>query len=239
MLSPSRQAGWFPLPALLSLSHRSSAKGSTSLAELVAGGCRLPDFAVGCRNGTIYVLWHFGRSARISGRQIQAPQRSVMNDCYFQNKKETACKVYFAQSLIHSPFFNEDIDLNAEGFRHLSRAAHGERTRKEQIRRFILHPLGLQILKTATTLQAYRERAAPVGVSGQRGRRMVQWWGFVALFERQDISVHVVVRKVGGGRLHFWSVMLDTKRYRLVTPKHSARNNAGRSPCSDTPTIQG
>jgi hypothetical protein len=162
-----------------------------------------------------------------------------MNDRYYQEKKEAARKLYFAHRLIRCPFFDSDIDLSGEGFRHLCRAAHGERTKKEQVRRFILLPLGLHILKTATTLQIYREREAAVGVSDQGGRRMVQWWGFVAIFERQNIRVHVVVRKVGGGKLHFWSVMLDTKRYRPVTPKHRVRKNAVRSPWADTPTVQG
>lgn len=41
--------------------------------------------------------------------------------------------------------------------------------------------------------------------------KMVEWWGFVAIFVKQDIKVRVLVRKVGDGTLHFWSVMPYSK----------------------------
>ena len=147
-----------------------------------------------------------------------------MDDRYYQSKKEAAHQIYSAQSLIHSPFFNQDIVLSSEGFQHLSLSAHGGRTKEEQIRRFILLPLGLHILKTATTLQAYRKRLAALGTPGSRrgpkGRKTIRWWAFVALFVKQDIKVRVVVRKVGGGKLHFWSVMLYKKPTRRKAPQY-------------------
>src|ERR1700690_1734135 len=102
-----------------------------------------------------------------------------MEDGYHQSKKEAAYKAYCAEPLIHSPFFNEDIVLGAEGFGHLSRSTLGERTREEQIQRFLLLPLGLHVLRTATTVQTYRKRPAPAGSRGPKST--VQWWGFVAL----------------------------------------------------------
>jgi hypothetical protein len=150
-----------------------------------------------------------------------------MHGRYYQSKKEAAHRSYSAQPLIHSPFFNEDIVLSPEGFQHLSLSAHGGRTKEEQIRRFILLPLGLHVLKTSTTLQAYRKRLAAVGTPGSsrglKGTKIVQWWAFVALFLKQDIKVRVVVRKVGGGELHFWSVMLSKKPNKRIAPKYSAR----------------
>jgi hypothetical protein len=150
-----------------------------------------------------------------------------MDDRYYQSKKEAAHRIYSAQPLIHSPFFNEDIVLSPEGFQHLSLSAHGGRTKEEQIRRFILLPLGLHVLKTTTTLQAYWKRLAAVGTPGSsrglKGTKMVQWWAFVALFLKQDIKVRVVVRKIGGGELHFWSVMLSKKPNKRTAPKYSAR----------------
>lgn len=148
-----------------------------------------------------------------------------MDDSYYQSKKDAAYRTYRAEPLIHSPFFNEDIVLGPEGFRHLWLSARGERMREEQVQRFLLLPLGIQVLKTATTLQAYRQRPAavtPGAGCGARGNRKVQWWGFVALFVKQRIKVRVVVRKVGDDKLHFWSVMLYTKRTRQVVPKQAA-----------------
>jgi len=37
--------------------------------------------------------------------------------------------------------------------------------------------------------------------------KMIEWWGFVAIFIKQEIKVRVVLRKVGEGNIHFWSVM--------------------------------
>ena len=37
--------------------------------------------------------------------------------------------------------------------------------------------------------------------------KMVEWWGFVAIFIKQDIKVRVVLRRIGDGNVHFWSVM--------------------------------
>lgn len=144
-----------------------------------------------------------------------------MDDRYYQNKRETARRIYTAHPLIHSPFFNKDIALGVEGFRHLSISAHGGRTKREQIRRFILLPLAIHILKTATTLQAYRKRMMPVDAPGiVRGRprkKLVRWWAFIALFVKQDIKVRVIVRKVGCGKPHFGSVMLYKKPHRRPT----------------------
>jgi hypothetical protein len=45
----------------------------------------------------------------------------------------------------------------------------------------------------------------------------------VALFLKRDIKVRVVVRKVGGGELHFWSVMLSKKPHKRIAPKYPAK----------------
>jgi hypothetical protein len=140
-----------------------------------------------------------------------------MDDPYYESKKEAARRIYVAHPVIRSPFFNDDIILRAEGFRHLLLSAHGERTKAEQIQRFILLPLAIHILKTASTRRTYRKQLNVVHISGGgclKERRVVQWWSFVAFFVKQDIKVRVVVRKVGDERLEFWGVMLDTKRSR-------------------------
>jgi len=116
-----------------------------------------------------------------------------------------------AQPVIYSPFFKNNIVLNTDGFHHLRYAARHERDKEEQVLRFTLLPLGLHVLKTATTLQEYRQRLRPSSKPGKRDKmtpmKVVEWWGFVATFVKQDIKVRVIVRKAGDGDLHFWSVM--------------------------------
>jgi len=137
-----------------------------------------------------------------------------MDDKYYQAKKAAAHRIYTAQPSIHSPYFNDEIRLGPEGFRHLCVGAHGERTEEERIRRFLLLPLALKILATATTVQEYRyvDGAAQLSKSSwiEPGSELVQCWGFTALFVQQ--AVKVVVRKVGKGDFEFWSVILATPR---------------------------
>ena len=134
-----------------------------------------------------------------------------MEDAYYETKRETAKAIYDERRVIHSPFFKDDIVLNADGFHHLRYSARHERNKEEQVLKFTLLPLGLHILKTAATLQEYRRLLIPVGSPGKRDgltpMKIIEWWGFVAIFVKQDIKVRVIVRKVGDGNLHFWSVM--------------------------------
>jgi hypothetical protein len=134
-----------------------------------------------------------------------------MDDGYFEQKKEKARQIYDTQRTIHNPFFKQDIILNSDGFHHLRYSARRERNKEEQVLKFTLLPLGLRILKTATTLQEYRKLLSPVGEKSARDgsvkMKIVEWWGFVAIFVEQEIKVRVVVRKVGDGNIHFWSVM--------------------------------
>ena|ERR1017187_4321477 len=134
-----------------------------------------------------------------------------MEEMYYEKKKEAARRIYDAQRLIHSPFFNEDVVLNSDGFHHLRYSARRERNKEEQVLKFTLLPLGLHIIKTATTVQEYRKLLSPVGSPASRDgltpMKLIRWWGFVAIFVEQDIKVRVIVRRVGDGNLHFWSVM--------------------------------
>ena len=144
-----------------------------------------------------------------------------MYDRYYQNRKAAAHLLYTERPFIYSPFFKDSVFLSPEGFEHLSVSATGERSREEQIQRFMLLPLGLYVLETATKLRAYRRRFISVvpGHPVSKKKKMVQWWTFAELFRKERITVRVVVRKVGNGRLHFWSVMLHTNDVGLGTPK--------------------
>ena len=140
---------------------------------------------------------------------------TIMEDAYFEEKKNKAQDIYAAQRTIHNPYFRDDIVLNSDGFHHLRFSARRERNREEQVLKFTLLPLGLHILKTATTLQEYRRLLSPVGKPSHRDgltpMKLVEWWGFVAIFVEQELKVRVIVRKIGDGKLHFWSVMPYTK----------------------------
>jgi hypothetical protein len=156
------------------------------------------------------------REASSCGSANKAPL-SPMYDRYYESKKKAARKIYTARPLIYSPFFHETVLLSSEGFRHLSVSSQGQRSRDEQIRRFILLPLALYILETATTLRGYRKQLVSVGSSKER--KMIQWWRFAESFREEGIKAGVVVRKVGNEKLHFWSTMLYSNDYGPILPK--------------------
>ena len=86
-----------------------------------------------------------------------------MSDRYYENKKKAARTVYRAQPLIYCPFFRKVVLLGSEGFRHLSFSSQGARSREEQIRRFIVLPVGLHILANATKPRGYRTGRVAIG----------------------------------------------------------------------------
>jgi len=137
-----------------------------------------------------------------------------MDTAYFQTKKEKAKEIYGSQRTIYNPYFKSDIVLNSDGFHHLQFSARRERSKEEQVLKFTMLPLGLKIIKQAATLQEYRKLLCPIGERSNRPRlmKMVEWWGFVAIFIEQDIKVRVVLRRVGNGNITFWSVMPYSKR---------------------------
>jgi hypothetical protein len=127
----------------------------------------------------------------------------MINEEYFQQKKEKAAQIYNARQIIYNPFFKQNVVLNSDGFHHLRYAMRRERNKEEQVLKFTLMPLGLHILKTATTLQEYRK--GRYFIEGEI--KTIEWWGFIAIFVKQEIKIRVVTRKVGDGNIHFWSVM--------------------------------
>jgi hypothetical protein len=134
-----------------------------------------------------------------------------MDENYFEQKKEKSRQIYDSQRTIYNPFFKEEIVLNSDGFHHLRYSARHERNKEEQVLKFTLLPLSLRILKMAATLQEYRKLLSPIGEKSPRDgsvkMKMVEWWGFVTIFVEQEIKVRVIVRKVGDGNIHFWSIM--------------------------------
>src|SRR5258708_37962438 len=113
-----------------------------------------------------------------------------MEDAYYQEKRERAKAIYDAHRTIQSPFFEDDIVLNSDGFHHLRYSARRERSKDEQVLKFTPLALGLKIFKSATTLQEYRRLLSPVGDvcrrDGAAKIRCVEWRGVVDHYGEQD-----------------------------------------------------
>jgi hypothetical protein len=85
-----------------------------------------------------------------------------MDSAYHEQKRDKAKQIYDAQKSIRSPYFDDDIVLNSDGFHHLRYSARHERSKEEQVLKFTLLPLGLRIIKTASTVQEYRKLLMPI-----------------------------------------------------------------------------
>jgi hypothetical protein len=104
--------------------------------------------------------------------------------------------------------------LNADGLHHLRYSEWRERSKQEQMLKFHLLPLALEVIRKAGTVQEYRRIWQPVGAAkadGMREGKDVEYWGFVAIIGPRPDKIRVIVRRFGTGKLTLWSVMRGSK----------------------------
>lgn len=127
---------------------------------------------------------------------------------------------------VHCPYFKREVVFNSDGFHHLRYNTHGsERNKEAQMHKFRLIPAVQVVISKSGTVQEYRKQWGAVGrkkkSDGSREMKEMQYWGFVAILgEGADkIRVRAIVRQVGNGSPHFWSVMSDTDLKRKASYK--------------------
>jgi len=140
----------------------------------------------------------------------------------FDELRQKAEDLYKKQDEIRCPYFNQSIVLNSDGFHHLQfHNNRRERNKREQLLKFRLLPLALQVIEKSGTIQEYRKLLIPVGKAskrdGMRKMKEAQYFGLYAIVgEREQVRIRVVLRRVGNGNTTFWSVMPGSK---LKDPK--------------------
>lgn len=119
----------------------------------------------------------------------------------------------------HSPALNELVHFTSEGFEHIVyKRARAERERSSQVMRFKLLPRAVTLIGLSTTFQEYEETAKQFEVKRHKKRlmesKLVRYWGMIAIIENRKIKV--IIRKIGNGKLHFWSIIpaWTTNKYR-------------------------
>jgi hypothetical protein len=128
--------------------------------------------------------------------------------------RDRAKNLFNRNPQIRCPYFETDVVLNADGLHHLRYSDRRERSKQEQMLKFHLLPLALQVIRKAGTVQEYRRIWQPVGpakADGMREGKDVEYWGFVAIIGRRPDKIRVIVRRVGTGKLTLWSVMRGSK----------------------------
>ena len=135
---------------------------------------------------------------------------------YFEERKEKARKLYNAKRTIYNPYLDCEIVLNSDGFHHLQFSARRERNKKEQLLKLRLLPLALETIRRSGTLQEYRHRLESLGRTTSRGEttlKKVEYWAFVSILGPHEapVKLRTVLRRVGDGKITFWSVMPYTR----------------------------
>lgn len=116
---------------------------------------------------------------------------------------------------IKCPILGDYVVFSSEGFNHLVYKNKSERTKNDQMTKFKLLPSGKKIIGLTTTVQEYTESLIEVRRKKMiRGKRrpyienvIAKYWCFSAIID--GLKIKVIVRQVGEGNKHFWSVIPD------------------------------
>ena len=134
-------------------------------------------------------------------------------DLGYEEAKNKALSIY---SVIGSTrceaLGGEEIYFTRAGFSHLVRKGKNPRTHTEQMKRFSLIPLAVQILNNPQAAVEYRkdERSVELESNGEKIKviSVAEFWTFAE--KVGDCTIKVVVRHLSvGGHKHFFSIMGD------------------------------
>ena len=125
---------------------------------------------------------------------------------------ETSRKIYDATPEILCPYFKSNVSLTSDGFNHLLHKPNRQpRNINEQRLKLRLLKPALHVIRNAGTVQEYRTTLEKWGEPGRDGfskTKQVEYRAFHDIIGKESmILIRVIVRRIGDGKLHFWSVM--------------------------------
>lgn len=120
------------------------------------------------------------------------------NEQYPPIEKTEFIKEYKSVELVYCPFFKKNIAFNAKALNHIFfKGSRSERFFEDSQTRMRLFKRAVVLLKTVTTVSGY--------FCDMRHAKNIQYWEFIAVIDNRRIAV--VVRQLGNGEPHFWSVI--------------------------------
>jgi len=127
---------------------------------------------------------------------------------YAEARKRTE-DLYAKTESVHCPYFDERVYFGADGLHHFRYSDRNERPKREQVLKYQLFPLAIQVIKKSGTHQEYRREH----YEERRTRiiKSVEYWAFNAIIGKNSIRIRVVVRRRGDGNLQYYSVLPDMK----------------------------
>jgi hypothetical protein len=82
------------------------------------------------------------------------------------------------------------------------------RSAQETIHKLLLLPFVSEAFESAVEVEMYKKEKIPKNRKCGAEQKGVEYWAFVVrVGAGKRKKVRVIARRVGGGRLHFWSVM--------------------------------
>jgi len=128
---------------------------------------------------------------------------------FFKKQKKNAREIFNNTKSVFCPYFHQNIFFNSNGFHHLRYSSRRERSRKEQVLKFNLLPLAINVIKKSGTIQEYRSDF--IKNRKNQESKNVAYWAFIAICGaktgKNNIKIKVILRKIGNGNIVFWSVM--------------------------------
>lgn len=120
----------------------------------------------------------------------------IIQEKNYREIKRRAKALYSTIKNVWCPALSELITFNSLGFKHLAQKGRKFRPISEQIRRFTLLKYVESIL-TGNKASVFHE-------SKVIHEKRVDFWKFTE--KRDELIIKVVIRQVGNGKKHFWSI---------------------------------
>ena len=134
---------------------------------------------------------------------------------YQIKSKNRAREIYSKIGRVECPALsNDSVSFSRIGFNHLIRKGRIPRTRNEQKRRFVLIPYVEEIVKNPEARIIYREKTIKYKAN-RHGEKIIiesqaKFWAFMENIE--FCRVKVIIRQLGDGDKHFFSVISNDVR---------------------------
>lgn len=129
--------------------------------------------------------------------------------------KKQIQKIFVKNKRVRSPAFGEEIVFNAKGINHLIyKSSRSRRDKARIVTNIRLLPRAIHLLSSATFWQEEN--------SYIKDTIIYKFWAFEAVVD--DRRIKVIVRQVGNGKKHFWSVIPAWRRDRFGILNAKKRN---------------
>jgi hypothetical protein len=134
----------------------------------------------------------------------------------YQSIRNSTQNFYNQKQYIRCPALNNEmVHFTSEGFNHLVyKNDRNERDKGIQIMKFKLLPRAVEIIGLSTTYQEYDENIKDIRKKKHKKivceSAVVKYWGLVAVI--RNTRVKVIIRQIGNGQKHFWSVIPAWKK---------------------------